>query len=125
MIRSEAHRLNVPQRTVGDAEIVERCMLALINEGVWLLERGVAARGADIDVIWCNGYGFPSGRGGPMSYADTLGLPQVLQTIARYGRDDTHGYWKYAPMLTRLATTGGRLSDAAAGSRIAPDGQAP
>jgi 3-hydroxyacyl-CoA dehydrogenase len=71
LIRAEAERLGIAQRTHSDREIVARCIQALIEEGAKLLEEGVAASAADIDVIWCNGYGFPRPRGGPMFYAKT------------------------------------------------------
>ena len=89
IIREEARRLGVERRKIEDSEIVERCMLALINAGACLLDRGIARRPADIDVIWCNGYGFPRARGGPMFHADVMGLRHVRQRIAalrtRYG----------------------------------------
>lgn len=98
MIRAEAGRLGIVQRDITDAEIVERCILALVNEGAKLLEEGIAASPADIDVIWCNGYGFPRTRGGPMFYADTIGLRAVCELGAKY--------WTPAPLLVRLAEEG-------------------
>jgi 3-hydroxyacyl-CoA dehydrogenase len=71
LIRAEAARLRIAQHTPSESEIVARCIQALIDEGAKLLEEGVAASSADIDVIWCNGYGFPRTRGGPMFYAKT------------------------------------------------------
>ena len=73
LIRAEAQRLGVAQREMTDQEIVDRCIGALIDEGAQLLREGIAASADDIDVIWCNGYGFPRTRGGPMFYARTLG----------------------------------------------------
>lgn len=73
LIRAEAQRLGVPQREVGDEEIVQRCIGALAEEGQRILDEGIAASAADIDAIWCNGYGFPRTRGGPMFYAHTAG----------------------------------------------------
>ncbi len=98
MIRAEAGRLGIAQRNIGDDEIVERCILALVNEGAKLLEEGVAASPADIDVIWCNGYGFPRTRGGPMFHADTTGLRTVCELGSKY--------WTPAPLLVRLAEEG-------------------
>lgn len=103
MIRSEAVRLNITRREIPDQEIEERCIFALINEGARLLEAGVARSAADIDVIWCNGYGFPRSRGGPMFYADTIGLPRVLGTIQRFAIDRGTAVWAPAPLLVRLA----------------------
>jgi len=73
LIRAEALRLNIPQREISDREIVDRCIGALIGEGERILKEGIAASPDDIDVIWCNGYGFPRTRGGPMFYAKSLG----------------------------------------------------
>jgi 3-hydroxyacyl-CoA dehydrogenase len=111
LIRTEARRLSVTQRAVSDGEIVERCVLALINEGARILEDGVAQCAADLDVIWCNGYGFPRARGGPMFYADTIGLPQVVAAIDRYRREQGEGFWPAVPLLEQLARDGRRLSD--------------
>jgi 3-hydroxyacyl-CoA dehydrogenase len=112
LIHAEARRLGVPQREIADREIVERCVFALVNEGAHILEEGVAQRAADLDVIWCNGYGFPRTRGGPMFYADTVGLRYVLESIERYGREHGERYWAAAPLLARLAREGGRFSAA-------------
>jgi 3-hydroxyacyl-CoA dehydrogenase len=87
LIQAEAARLGVAQRSLADSEIVERCVYALVNEGARILDEGIARSAADIDVIWCNGYGFPRTRGGPMFYADTVGLPQVLEGITKYERE--------------------------------------
>lgn len=111
LIRAEAGRLGIAQRDVSDEEIVERCMLALIDEGARALEEGVASSAADIDVIWCNGYGFPRARGGPMFHADALGLARVLEGIERYAREQGDRYWTAAPLLRRLAREGGRLAE--------------
>ncbi|HEX9707245.1 MAG TPA: 3-hydroxyacyl-CoA dehydrogenase NAD-binding domain-containing protein [Steroidobacteraceae bacterium] len=103
LIRAEAERLKIRQRKVSPSEIVGRCILALINEGARILEEGIAESPADIDVIWCNGYGFPRHRGGPMFYADTLGLEAVLDSIRLYGREHGERYWTPAPLLVTLA----------------------
>ncbi|HET9107512.1 MAG TPA: 3-hydroxyacyl-CoA dehydrogenase NAD-binding domain-containing protein [Steroidobacteraceae bacterium] len=110
LIREEAGRLGVAQRDIADEEIVERCVYALINEGARLLEEGIARSAADIDVIWCNGYGFPKSRGGPMFHADTVGLPIVLSAVERYRRTLGPLYWSPAPLLERLAGSGGSLA---------------
>jgi len=116
LIRADASRLGVPQREVPEEEIVSRCICALINEGARLLEQGIARSGADIDVIWCNGYGFPKSRGGPMFHADTVGLSQILRSIGRYREAVGPRYWSPAPLLERLAGAGGSLSGYRAGS---------
>jgi 3-hydroxyacyl-CoA dehydrogenase len=110
LIRTEAQRLGVAQREVPDEEIVERCIFALVNEGARILEEGIARSAADIDVIWCNGYGFPRTRGGPMFYADTVGLAKVLAAVEKYAREQGERYWTPAPLLQRLASTGGTFT---------------
>jgi 3-hydroxyacyl-CoA dehydrogenase len=86
-------------------EIVDRCLLPLINEGLLILEEGIAIRPGDIDVVWLSGYGFPAERGGPMFYASTMGLGQIgarlQQQAARSG--DAHGYWRPAFTLANAA----------------------
>jgi 3-hydroxyacyl-CoA dehydrogenase len=95
---------------LDDATVVERCMLALINEGARILDEGIASRGADIDVIWCNGYGYPRHRGGPMFHADTLGLGRVVDRIRAYGEVLGPRYWAPAVLLERLARSGGAIA---------------
>ncbi|MEX0734921.1 MAG: 3-hydroxyacyl-CoA dehydrogenase NAD-binding domain-containing protein [Steroidobacteraceae bacterium] len=111
LIRSEAERLKVKQRNIQPAEIVGRCVLALINEGARILEEGIAASPADIDVIWCNGYGFPRHRGGPMFHADTLGLAAVLESIRGYAKENGERYWTPAPLLVTLAGANKTFAD--------------
>jgi 3-hydroxyacyl-CoA dehydrogenase len=110
LIRAEADRLGVPQRDIPDAEIVERCVLALVNEGARILDEGIAASAADIDVIWCNGYGFPRHRGGPMHHAEDLGIPYVLERIAACAARFGPRYWQPAARLDRVARAGGRFA---------------
>ena len=111
LIRGEAERLKVKQRNIQSAEIIGRCVLALINEGARILEEGIAASPADIDVIWCNGYGFPRHRGGPMFHADTLGLAAVLESIRGYAKVHGERYWTPAPLLVTLAGANKRFAD--------------
>lgn len=106
MIAAESARLGIERREVADEEIVQRCLFALINEGAAILEQGFASSPADIDVIWCNGYGFPRFRGGPMFYADTLGTAAVLEGIRRFERTLGPKYWTPAPLLQTLAASG-------------------
>jgi 3-hydroxyacyl-CoA dehydrogenase len=103
LIRAEAARLNVAPRDVSDTAIIERCISALINEGAAILSDGIAASPLDIDVIWCNGYGFPRARGGPMAYADTVGLAAVYDGITRLALEHGKRYWSAAPLLAQLA----------------------
>ena len=95
----------ITRRRVSDEEIIARIMTALANEGARVLEDGYAIRAGDIDVIYCYGFGFPRHRGGPMFYADTVGLPVVLARIKEY-RDRLGDYWVPAPRLERLAAAG-------------------
>lgn len=101
LIRAEAARLGVKQREVADAEIADRCILALINEGARILQEGIAASPADIDVIWCNGYGFPRHRGGPMFHADVIGLKAVAKAMRAIAKRE--GHWEPAPLVAELA----------------------
>lgn len=79
-----AASLGIQRRTIDDQEIFERCIYSMINEGADILAEGIAIRSADIDVVWCNGYGFPGFRGGPMQYADEIGLEKILEGMKRY-----------------------------------------
>ena len=110
IVENERKRLGVALRDVSDEEIVERCVYALVNEGARILEEGIASSAADIDTIWLNGYGFPKARGGPMRYADDVGLPNVLRAIHRFAERDP-AFWRLAPLLTRLAESNARFRD--------------
>jgi 3-hydroxyacyl-CoA dehydrogenase len=102
LLRKWAAEAGIPQRTISPQEIVDRCVLALVNEGARILEEGIALRAVDIDIIYLSGYGFPAYRGGPMWYADTLGLNKVRDRIAEFHRE--HGQlWEPAPLLNRLS----------------------
>jgi 3-hydroxyacyl-CoA dehydrogenase len=102
ILRTRARKLNVPQRVHTSEEIVERCLFPLINEGVRILEEGVAMRASDIDVVWTSGYGFPRYRGGPMFYADTIGLKTVLEGMLKYQRMFGPMHWQPASLLVQL-----------------------
>ena len=106
LIAAESQRLGIARRTIEDSEIRDRCLIALINEGARILTEGIAASPGDIDAIWCNGYGFPRFRGGPMWYADTLGPAAVLSAIHRFAAAHGNRYWTPAPLLTDIATRG-------------------
>jgi 3-hydroxyacyl-CoA dehydrogenase len=100
----------IRQRAITPEEIVERTIYALVNEGARILEEGIALRAGDIDIIYIYGYGFPADRGGPMWYADTVGLPSVLERIRWFERE--HGeLWTPAPLLKRLAEGGKSFAD--------------
>jgi 3-hydroxyacyl-CoA dehydrogenase len=104
ILRATAARLGVAPREHSDSEILERCVYPLINEGLRILDEGVALRASDIDVVWTSGYGFPRYRGGPLFYADSVGLGTVLDGIRKYR--DLFGpmHWEPAPLLTRLVS---------------------
>ena len=100
----------IARRTVDDDEIVPRLLYPLVNEGAKILEEGLALRAGDIDVIWMHGYGFPRYRGGPMFWADLVGLRTIYDTMSRL--HDEHGEWlKPAPLLERLAAQGKGFGD--------------
>jgi 3-hydroxyacyl-CoA dehydrogenase len=103
MIVQHSRDLKLERRAIPDAEIVERLVYALVNEGAKILEEGIALRASDIDMVYLTGYGFPLHRGGPMFYADTVGLPNVLEAIRKFARGRHGEAWKPAPLLERLA----------------------
>jgi len=110
LIEKTAREAGIPRRTIGTEEILDRCLYVMINEGARILEEGYALRAADIDTIYLAGYGFPAYRGGPMWYADTLGLKKVYNRIEEFRRQ--HGeLWEPAPLLKRLAEEGGTFAD--------------
>jgi len=96
----------VAQREVSDAEIVDRLMLALANEGAQILDEAVAQRASDIDIVYATGYGFPVTKGGPMHYANTLGLDEVLARIRRYQQGYQGAQWQPSALLVKLAEQG-------------------
>jgi len=105
LVRKWAAEAGIPQRQISAEEIVDRCLYALVNEGARILEEGYALRAVDIDIIYLNGYGFPSYRGGPMWYADTVGLKTVYERIREFEKQ--HGeIWAPAPLLKQLAEQG-------------------
>ena len=93
-------------REIRDVEIVERCVFALVNEGARILEEGIALRAVDIDMVYLTGYGFPLYRGGPMFYADTLGLGNVAAAVEQFAKEHRGTNWQCAPLLQRLAREG-------------------
>src|SRR5262249_15807058 len=110
LIRAWAAEAGIAQHEPSGDEIVERCIYALVNEGARILEEGFALRAVDIDIIYLNGYGFPAYRGGPMWYADTVGLTKVYDRISEFHRQ--HGeLWAPAPLLKQLAEQGKGFKD--------------
>jgi len=110
LIRKWVSDASIVQRQVSADEIRDRCLYALVNEGARILEEGYALRASDIDIIYLNGYGFPAHRGGPMWYADTVGLKHVYKRISEFQRQ--HGeIWQPAPLLQQLAEQGKTFAD--------------
>ena len=104
-----AGELGIQRRAISDQEIHDRCVLMLVNEGIQLLDEGIAQRSSDIDLVWINGYGFPAWRGGPLHYAEGLGLAQVLERISHYRQAlGAYGamWFQPAALLERLVASG-------------------
>jgi 3-hydroxyacyl-CoA dehydrogenase len=108
IIADYREEMGLKPRAIPDAEIVERCMFALANEGARILEEGIAQRASDIDLVYLTGYGFPRSRGGPMFYADTVGLANVVKRMGDFANNPhgDPGFWEPAPLLARLAREG-------------------
>ena len=100
----------IKTRSISDEEIVERLIYALVNEAAYILEEGIALRASDIDMVYLTGYGFPAYRGGPMFYADTVGLPKVLAAIEKFQKGYRGEVWKPAPLLVKLAREGKKFN---------------
>ena len=100
--------MGIETRRIGDEEIVQRLVFALVNEAAHILEEGIAARASDIDMVYITGYGFPAHRGGPMLYADQVGLFNVVQAMKRFQKNprDDAKFWEPAPLLLKLASEG-------------------
>jgi 3-hydroxyacyl-CoA dehydrogenase len=110
LIDQLARQAGIERRAIGNDEIIERTIYALVNEGARILEEGIALRSVDIDIVYLNGYGFPAWRGGPMFYADTVGLKNVLAKIEEF--EKKHGeLWAPAPLLKKLADEGKTFGD--------------
>ena len=111
LIAGEAKILGIEQREIGESEIIDRCIHGLIVEGARILEENIAVRPSDIDVIWTNGYGFPRHRGGPMLYADTLGIKNVYKKVCEFHERFGPMYWQPPKLLKELAEQDGSLAD--------------
>jgi len=110
LLREWSAQAGIPQREISSEEIVDRCIYALVNEGARILEQGYALRATDIDIIYLYGYGFPSYRGGPMWYADRVGLDRVCDRICEFHRQ-FGALWEPAPLLKQLASQGKTFSE--------------
>ncbi len=105
LIKEVSADLGIERRAIDDEEILSRCLYPLVNEGANVLDEGIALRAGDIDIVWLNGYGFPVHRGGPMHYADRVGIETVHREICRY--HELHGaWWEPSPLLERMAREG-------------------
>jgi 3-hydroxyacyl-CoA dehydrogenase len=105
MIEEHRAALGIKPRKISDDEIVHRLVYSLVNEAAKILEEGIASKASDIDMVYLTGYGFPLFRGGPMCYADSQGLFNVVQTMKRFAANplDDAEFWKPAPLLAKLA----------------------
>src|SRR5204863_363347 len=106
MIEDYRRELGITPRKISDDEIVHRLVFALVNEGAKILEEGIASKASDIDMVYLTGYGFPLFRGGPMLYADQVGLYNVAQSMKRYAKGYHGEAWVVAPLLQKLADEG-------------------
>ncbi len=111
LFRKEAEELQVPKREHSEQEIIERCIYSMINEGARILEEGVAMRASDIDVVYTSGYGFPRYRGGPMFYADSVGLKTVYEGIMKYREIFGPMHWEPSDLLVKLVKAGKSFAD--------------
>jgi 3-hydroxyacyl-CoA dehydrogenase len=108
MVADYRRDLGVTPRKISDEEIVQRLVFSLVNEAARILEEGIASKASDIDMVYLTGYGFPLHRGGPMCYADTVGLFNVVQAMKRFAKNplDDGEFWQPAPLLARLVAEG-------------------
>jgi 3-hydroxyacyl-CoA dehydrogenase len=106
ILRERAKQLGVPQRSHTEQEILTRCLYPLLNEGFRILEEGIVQRASDIDVVWTSGYGFPRYRGGPMFYAELIGLKTLLDGMRSYAELFGPMHWEPAPLLVELVRRG-------------------
>jgi 3-hydroxyacyl-CoA dehydrogenase len=108
LIEQHSKDIGVERRRISDEEIIERLVYALVNEGAVILEEGIAAKASDIDIVYLAGYGFPIWRGGPMLYADQVGLANVVRSLKRFAAEPGADpkLWEPAPLLVKLAAEG-------------------
>ena len=112
MIVKHRASLGITPRKISDEEIVQRLVFSLVNEGAKIVEEGIASRASDVDMVYLTGYGFPLHRGGPMQYADEVGLFNVVQAMKRFAKNpnDDASFWQPAPLLAKLAAEGKTFS---------------
>ena len=110
MIREEAEKFGIGQREISEEEIIARCMYPLVNEGAKILEEGIAQRASDIDIVYVYGYAFPAAKGGPMCYADQVGLKNVYEKILEFQEQHGEKNWQPANLLRELAESDGSFA---------------
>jgi 3-hydroxyacyl-CoA dehydrogenase len=108
MVADHRASLGITPRKISDEEIVQRLVYSMVNEAAHILEEGIASKASDIDMVYLTGYGFPIYRGGPMHYADQVGLFNVVQAMQRFAQNplDDAAFWTPAPLLAKLAAEG-------------------
>jgi len=106
IIEETSRKLGIKRRPFTDQEILERCLYPMVNEGAKILEEGMAQRAVDIDVVWVNGYGWPVYRGGPMFWADQIGLKTIYDALLKYRDQTGDKFWEPAPLLKKLVESG-------------------
>jgi 3-hydroxyacyl-CoA dehydrogenase len=111
LILEFSEKMGVTRREINDEEILQRCIYPMINEGARILEEGMSQRPSDIDVVWVNGYGWPTYRGGPMFYADTVGLDNVLAKLKDFQEQDEDDFWQPSPLIEKLVAEGKGFKD--------------
>jgi 3-hydroxyacyl-CoA dehydrogenase len=111
LIEQHSRDVGISRRVISSDEIIERCLLAMVDEAARILDEGIARCASDIDVVWLHGYGFPRHRGGPMHYADQLGLGAVRAAMLRYQTQQGSEYWSVAPLLEQLVQSGGTFAE--------------
>ena len=104
-------KAGLERREISEAEILERCIYPMINEGAKILDEGIAIRASDVDVTWVYGYGWPVYRGGPMHYGDSIGLDKVVATLRKYHDMTGNADFEPAPLMVRLAQEGKGFKD--------------
>ena len=111
LIKEFSEKMGKTRRAFSDEEILQRCIFPMINEGAKILEEGISYRPSDIDVVWVNGYGWPVYRGGPMFYAEAIGLDKVLAVMREFEQRDRDDFWKPAALLEQLVADGKSFRD--------------
>lgn len=113
LIKNFSAKMGKARRVFSKEEILQRCIYPMINEGAKILEEGMSYRPSDIDVVWVNGYGWPVYRGGPMYYADSIGLEKVMARLEEFLEKDGDDFWEPAPLIKKLVTEGKGFKDMA------------